>query len=1247
MQSLGNTTRINVPYAWRLLSFLTFAMVTMNAFAMNCGHTIPGIITGDKQEDAYSFFAAAGERVLIHIIPNDPAHLLMAKIVEPTDDLISDEENYKRYHFNYTKRVDRQFQKDGIYTLYIKGGKEIPAEYKVHLERLNENMRCAEFLECGKTKTGEVATSGIYQLYEFPVVAGERFRIVPYTEDGREVSFTLVKPDGRHGGLYSAIPVSNHVANANEEGMWAILVNSEPGPIKVHLQRLTEGRRCTETLECGEDKSKEITVSELYELYEFPVVAGERIRILPFTEDEREIVSRLIKPDGSNKGNFYGGAKSFVAEAKDEGIWAIQVKGTPGLFKTEFIRFAGPNTCFEPVLNCGNQIPVTTSHDGQWNLFPFNLPEGAYAYVHAYSIGESDSNPKMKIASSYLPLGLGDFYFGPKQFTALEGGEHLLLTQSDKGRFNVDFYTSDPAAECGEPLKCGEPVQLYFTHTEQEEAVKIEAKQGKVYRITAITPERFPLLDRLSLQKPDGDFADTKDYSIYTILPGKTSLTFTAQQTGMYRFWLTGSLTIAEITLTEEECVGFLYAAFGDSYAAATGATNSDPGKCGQSKHGYIQQVQISGLPDHKVKRINASCGGARIGDIMVQADKLYRFGESEPAPVLSVDTDLITIQGGGNDVAMGWLANTCGRNYSNWEADCGSGELPFFLPPHIDATIWEALKDLGLDELARRVAEGNVPSVKEVAEAALNKLPDKLDRLFNHIAGKAPNAEIIVVNYPLLFPEENLENFDTSNCLEFYFITRNERVFLNEVTRELNALLNAAARRHYFHYVQLERPFDRHGPCADIIYENQEWVSGAVGVSHGEAFHPNDLGNQVIAREINHLIKDKLFFAEQIFFPNRKLKPQKVSAAVDGTPQLLKNITQTNLHITTEWPAACNSFHRLYRYSPSQPVRLHSTGYRAEENLVITLRSEVPDKPIFLTAKTDLEGTLDQNIEVPALEEGSIIQVEIMGIVSGTVAVGSFTIGATTGLDSDGDGVPDICDNCPNKANRRQIDTDLDQRGDMCDGCINDPMNDTDSDGLCAEVDPCPFDKDNDSDSDNICGDRDNCPELANPDQSDQDSDRRGDACDLEPLLTLRCGDTDSDGCDDCAAGYFNPLTDGIDDDADGRCEAPLDPLSVDADADSVPDFLDYFPADGKESCDTDFDGTGDNRDLDDDNDGIPDWWEEKYGLNRRNPYDARWDPDGDDVTNLEEFLNETHPFRNDKLIRALVPLIQEFILD
>jgi len=81
------------------------------------------------------------------------------------------------------------------------------------------------------------------------------------------------------------------------------------------------------------------------------------------------------------------------------------------------------------------------------------------------------------------------------------------------------------------------------------------------------------------------------------------------------------------------------------------------------------------------------------------------------------------------------------------------------------------------------------------------------------------------------------------------------------------------------------------------------------------------------------------------------------------------------------------------------------------------------------------------------------------------------------------------------------------------------------------------------------------------------------------------------------------------------------------DSDGDAYPDSRDAFPNDPKEWLDSDHDGIGNNADLDDDNDGMPDEWELKYEALSPVHDDASEDPDGDGFTNLQEYNAVTNP--------------------
>lgn len=85
--------------------------------------------------------------------------------------------------------------------------------------------------------------------------------------------------------------------------------------------------------------------------------------------------------------------------------------------------------------------------------------------------------------------------------------------------------------------------------------------------------------------------------------------------------------------------------------------------------------------------------------------------------------------------------------------------------------------------------------------------------------------------------------------------------------------------------------------------------------------------------------------------------------------------------------------------------------------------------------------------------------------------------------------------------------------------------------------------------------------------------------------------------------------------------------PEVIDTDNDGVSDGLDAFPNDPAEYADFDSDGTGDNADLDDDNDNLPDSWELSNGLDPKDTSDANVDSDNDGYTNIEEYENGSDP--------------------
>ena len=145
-----------------------------------------------------------------------------------------------------------------------------------------------------------------------------------------------------------------------------------------------------------------------------------------------------------------------------------------------------------------------------------------------------------------------------------------------------------------------------------------------------------------------------------------------------------------------------------------------------------------------------------------------------------------------------------------------------------------------------------------------------------------------------------------------------------------------------------------------------------------------------------------------------------------------------------------------------------------------------------------------------------------------------------------DGDALGDVCDpdddndGVDDGTDSSQFDEFIcrDADADTCDDCTS-GTDDVSNDGL-------------DTDGEGLCDLGDNCPGVANLTQENFDGDLQGDACDpdddndgvddvddWEPFLATSCRDADGDSCDDCVSGSDDPSNDGLDTDGEGICDA------------------------------------------------------------------------------------------------------------
>ena len=140
-----------------------------------------------------------------------------------------------------------------------------------------------------------------------------------------------------------------------------------------------------------------------------------------------------------------------------------------------------------------------------------------------------------------------------------------------------------------------------------------------------------------------------------------------------------------------------------------------------------------------------------------------------------------------------------------------------------------------------------------------------------------------------------------------------------------------------------------------------------------------------------------------------------------------------------------------------------------------------------------------------------------------------------------------------------------------------------------------------------------------------DDDGDGVNDTLDAFPLDPTEDTDTDGDGIGNNA---------DLDDDSDGTPSTEAIASSLDSDDDGVLDRDDTFPYDSTEWRDSDFDGMGDNSDLDDDGDGYSDFDESVRCLAHTDALDYRdvpLDTDGDGICNTIDSDDDGDGFSDD----------------
>jgi lysophospholipase L1-like esterase len=249
------------------------------------------------------------------------------------------------------------------------------------------------------------------------------------------------------------------------------------------------------------------------------------------------------------------------------------------------------------------------------------------------------------------------------------------------------------------------------------------------------------------------------------------------------------------------------YVALGDSFTAAplTGGLGT-PAGCLRSVKDYPSLVAAA----LRASLVNASCYGATTGDL---SHAQHSGGQSNPPQLsaLSAADRLVTVQLGGDDIGFGKIAATCGA---------------LSLTSPTGDPCQRHYAQGGPDQLARAVTQA-APGVATALAA---------------IRTRAPRARVLVVGYPDILPVTG------NGCWPEVTIARGDLPYLRGVETRLNAMLAAAARRAGDTFVDTYTPSIGHDACT---HGGTKWVEGLIPTSAAVPMHPNALGEQAMAREI------------------------------------------------------------------------------------------------------------------------------------------------------------------------------------------------------------------------------------------------------------------------------------------------------------------------------------------------------------------------------------------------------------
>jgi len=236
------------------------------------------------------------------------------------------------------------------------------------------------------------------------------------------------------------------------------------------------------------------------------------------------------------------------------------------------------------------------------------------------------------------------------------------------------------------------------------------------------------------------------------------------------------------VTATAADAAGAVnYVALGDSYSSGVGAGDyiSSSGSCERSTKAYPEQWAGASAPGSFV---SVACSGATTADVL-----------SSQVWALSASTTLVSITIGGNDAGFPSVMETCVIFSTN---SC-------------------------LNAIA-------------AAETFIStQLLGRLDQVLQTIAADAPNAKVVVLDYP--------ELYDLSKSGSCLGLSTSDRVALNGGADDLDAVIQQAAQDNGDTFADVRSQFTGHEIC-----DSSSWLHSVDIFAISSSYHPTAAGQDL-----------------------------------------------------------------------------------------------------------------------------------------------------------------------------------------------------------------------------------------------------------------------------------------------------------------------------------------------------------------------------------------------------------------